>query len=141
MTDNERTLSLIKPDATRRHLTGLITTQLEKKGLFIIAQKRLYLTEEQAAAFYAVHSERSFFGELCRSMSTGPIVAQVLEAPNAIASYRKLMGETNPAAAEEGTLRHEFGLSIEENSVHGSDSMETAQSEIPFFFSHLEIIG
>lgn len=140
-TKKERTLSIIKPDATRRHLSGLINARLEKEGLFIVAQKRLHLTEAQAAAFYHVHSERTFFGELCHFMSTAPIVAQILEAPKAIETYRTLMGATNPALADEGTLRREFGLSIEENAVHGSDAPETAQFEIPFFFSALELVG
>jgi nucleoside-diphosphate kinase len=137
----ERTLSLIKPDATRRNLTGVINARLEEAGLRIIAQKRLLLTRQQAEQFYAVHRERSFFNELCEFMSSGPIVAQVLEGENAILKYREIMGATNPANAEEGTIRRDFGESIEANSVHGSDSSETAVKEIAFFFSELEIIG
>lgn len=137
----ERTLSIIKPDATRRNLTGRINTRFEEAGLRIIAQKRLHLIREQAEAFYAVHSERAFFKDLCEFMSSGPIVVQVLEGENAIARNREIMGATNPANADEGTIRRDFGESIEANSVHGSDSLETAATEIAFFFSQVEIVG
>lgn len=137
----ERTLSLIKPDATRRNLTGVVNARIEEKGLRIIAQKRLYLTRQQAEQFYAVHRERAFFGELCDFMCSGPIVAQVLESENAVLKYREVMGATNPANAEEGTIRRDFAESIEANSVHGSDSLENAAKEIAFFFSELEIVG
>ena len=136
----ERTLSLIKPDATRRNLTGKINAKIEEAGLRIIAQKRLKLTKSQAERFYAVHAERSFFNDLCESMITGPIVAQVLEGEEAVVCYRDIMGATNPANATEGTIRQEFAESIEANSVHGSDSLENALQEISFFFSQLEIV-
>lgn len=137
----ERTLSLIKPDATRRNLTGKINAKIEEVGLRIIAQKRLQLTKKEAEKFYAVHAERSFFNDLCDFMVTGPIVAQVLEGENAVHSYREVMGATNPANADEGTIRREFAESIEANSVHGSDSLENALQEISFFFSQLEVVG
>ena len=137
----QRTLSLIKPDATRRHLTGAINAKLEAAGLHIIAQKRLFLSIGQAQAFYAVHKDRAFFGELCDFMASGPIVAQVLEGKDAVARYRDIMGATNPENAAEGTIRKEFAESIEANSVHGSDSLENAAQEIAFFFSGLEIVG
>ena len=137
----ERTLSIIKPDATRRNLTGRINARFEEAGLRIIAQKRFRLTLEQAEGFYAVHNGRAFFNDLCEFMSSGPIVIQVLEGENAIARNRELMGATNPANAEEGTIRHEFGESIEANSVHGSDSPETAATEIAYFFSRIELVG
>lgn len=137
----QRTLSLIKPDATRRHLTGAINAKLEAAGLHIIAQKRLFLSLGQAQAFYAVHKDRAFFGELCEFMASGPIVAQVLEGNDAVARYRDIMGATNPENAAEGTIRKEFAESIEANSVHGSDSLENAAQEIAFFFSGLEIVG
>ena len=137
----ERTLSIIKPDATRRNLTGQINARLEAAGLRIIAQKRLRLTREQAEAFYAVHAERSFFDDLCDFMISGPVVAQVLEGENAIVKNREIMGATNPANAKDGTIRKDFGESVEANSVHGSDSAETAAFEIAFFFSDIEIVG
>jgi nucleoside-diphosphate kinase len=137
----ERTLSLIKPDATRRNLTGAINTLIESAGLRIIAQKRLHLTRPQVEAFYGVHKERAFFNDLCDFMISGPIVAQVLEGDNAVQKYRNVMGATNPANAETGTIRKEFAESIEANSVHGSDSLENAAIEISFFFSQLDIAG
>ncbi len=137
----ERTLSIIKPDATRRNLTGAINARIEAAGLRIVAQKRIRLSREQAEAFYAVHRERPFFESLCRFMSSGPVVVQVLEGEDAIARYREVMGATNPAEAAPGTLRAEFAENIEANSVHGSDSPETARREIAFFFSELEIVG
>ncbi len=137
----ERTLSIIKPDATRRNLTGKILARFEEAGLRIVAQKRLRLTREQAERFYAVHSERSFYDDLCDYMISGPVVAQVIEGENAIALIREIMGATNPANAAPGTIRAEFGESIEANSVHGSDSPETAEFEIGFMFSGIEIVG
>ncbi len=136
----ERTLSIIKPDATRRNLTGKINARFEEAGLRIVAQKRLRLTREQTEAFYAVHGERSFFDDLCSFMCSGPVVVQVLEGESAIERNREIMGATNPANAAEGTIRREFGESIEANSVHGSDSPDTAAREIAFFFSDIEII-
>jgi nucleoside-diphosphate kinase len=137
----ERTLSIIKPDATRRNLTGQINARLEAAGLRIIAQRRLRLTREQAEVFYAVHAERSFFDGLCDFMISGPVVAQVLEGESAIVKNREIMGATNPANAEDGTIRKDFGESVEANSVHGSDAPETAAREIAFFFSDTEIVG
>lgn len=137
----ERTLSIIKPDATRRNLTGRINARLEEAELRIIAQKRVRLTREQAERFYAVHAERAFFNDLCEFMTSGPVVAQVLEGENAVARNREVMGATNPANAAEGTIRKDFGESIEANSVHGSDSTETAATEIAFYFSEMEIVG
>jgi nucleoside-diphosphate kinase len=137
----QQTLSIIKPDATRRNLTGKINAKIEDAGLKIIAQKRLCLTKEQTQKFYGVHEERSFFNELCEYMISGPVVAQVLEGEDAVARYREIMGATNPANAAEGTIRKDFAESIEANSVHGSDSMENAATEIAFFFSKLEIVG
>ncbi len=137
----ERTLSIIKPDATRRNLTGQINAKLEAAGLRIVAQKRIRMTKEQAQRFYAVHRERPFYDELCTFMASGPVVVQVLEGDDAIAKNRAVMGATDPAKAAEGTIRKEFGLSVGENSVHGSDSAETAAQEIAFFFSELEIVG
>jgi nucleoside-diphosphate kinase len=137
----ERTLSIIKPDATRRNLTGKINARLEEAGLRIVAQKRLWLTREQAEQFYAVHRERPFFGSLVEFMSSGPVVAQVLEGDNAVAKNRDVMGATNPANAAPGTIRKEFAESIEANSVHGSDSADNARIEISFFFAGLEIVG
>lgn len=137
----ERTLSILKPDVTRRNLTGAVNEKIEKSGLRIIAQKRLRLSLEEAQKFYAVHKERSFFNDLCAFMTTGPIVAQVLEGENAVEHYRNVMGATNPANADEGTIRREFAESIEANSVHGSDSLENAAIEIAFFFSELDIVG
>ena len=137
----ERTLSIIKPDATRRNLTGQINARFEAAGLRVVAQKRLRLTLDQARAFYAVHKERSFYDELCASMTSEPVVVQVLEGENAILGNREIMGATNPANADAGTIRAEFGESVEANSVHGSDAPETAAQEISFFFSVLEITG
>jgi nucleoside-diphosphate kinase len=137
----QRTLSIIKPDATRRNLTGAINAKFEKAGLRIVAQKRIHLTRAQAEAFYDVHRERPFFAELSEFMSSAPVVVQVLEGEDAIAKNREVMGATNPAEAAEGTVRKEFALSIGENSVHGSDGPDTAAVEIAFFFSGLEIVG
>jgi nucleoside-diphosphate kinase len=137
----QRTLSIIKPDATRRSLTGKINARFEDKGLRIVGQKRLQLTQAQAEAFYAVHSERPFFGDLCEFMISGPVVVQVLEGENAVQANRDIMGATNPANADAGTIRKDFGESIEANSAHGSDSEENAAIEISFFFSQMEIIG
>ncbi|MGL5720679.1 MAG: nucleoside-diphosphate kinase [Alphaproteobacteria bacterium] len=137
----ERTLSIIKPDATRRNLTGIINSRFEQAGLRIVAQKRLQFSLQQVEKFYAVHSERSFFQSLCEMMASGPVVVQVLEGENAIQRNREIMGATNPANAADGTIRKLFGESIEHNSVHGSDSPETAAEEIHFFFSEIEIIG
>jgi nucleoside-diphosphate kinase len=137
----ERTLSIIKPDATRRNLTGKIIAKFEEAGLKVIASRRLRLSTAQAEAFYAVHRERSFFRSLVEFMTSGPVVAQVLEGENAIAKNREVMGATNPANAAPGTIRKEFAESIEANSVHGSDAGETAVNEIKFFFSDLDIVG
>ena len=136
----ERTLSIIKPDATRRNLTGKINTLFENGGLRVIAQKRLQLSRAQAEAFYGVHRERPFFKSLVDFMISGPVVVQVLEGPNAVAKNREIMGATNPANAAEGTVRKTFAESIEANSVHGSDSAENAANEIAFFFSGIEIV-
>jgi nucleoside-diphosphate kinase len=135
----ERTLSIIKPDATRRNLTGKINARFEEKGLRIVAQKRLQLTKAQAEAFYAVHKARPFFGELVSFMISGPVVAQVLEGENAVTANRDIMGATDPKKAADGTIRKDFAESIEANSVHGSDSAENAATEIAFFFSGTEI--
>lgn len=137
----EHTLSIIKPDATRRNLTGKINARFEEGGLRIVAQKRIQLTTAQAEQFYAVHKERPFFGELVDFMISGPVVVQVLEGENAVARNREIMGATNPANADEGTIRRDFAESIEANSVHGSDSLENAAIEIAFFFSQCEIVG
>ena len=137
----QRTLSIIKPDATRRNLTGKINARFEEKGLHIVAQKRLHLTQDQAEKFYAVHKERPFFKDLVGFMVSGPVVVQVLEGDDAVALNRKVMGATNPANAEPGTIRKDFAESIEANSVHGSDSPENAKNEIAFFFSETEIVG
>ena len=137
----QRTLSIIKPDATRRNLTGAINQMLEKAGLRIIAQKRIKLSKEQAGIFYLVHKERPFYDELCSFMASEPIVVQVLEGEDAIMLNRKVMGATNPVEAEEGTIRKEFAESIEANSVHGSDSLENAQNEISFFFANIELVN
>lgn len=136
-----RTFSIIKPDATERNLTGQVNAKLEAAGLRIIAQKRIRLSKEEAGRFYAVHSERPFYDELCTFMSSAPVVVQVLEGENAVAKNREVMGATNPEEADAGTIRKEFALSIGENSVHGSDSDENAAIEIAFFFSELEIVG
>jgi nucleoside-diphosphate kinase len=137
----ERTLSIIKPDATRRDLTGKINARFEEAGLRIVAQKRLQLTRAQAEQFYEVHKARPFFGELCSFMVSGPVVAQVLEGANAVARNREIMGATDPAKAAAGTIRKDFAESIEANSVHGSDSADNAAREIAFFFSELELVG
>ena len=137
----ERTFSIIKPDATNRNLTGAINAVFEKAGLRIVAQKRLRMTREQAETFYGVHKERPFFGELVEFMISAPVVVQVLEGENAVAKHREVMGATNPANAAEGTVRKLFALSVGENSVHGSDSLENAQIEIGQFFSGNEIVG
>jgi nucleoside-diphosphate kinase len=137
----ERTFSMIKPDATGRNLTGKINTKLEDAGLRIVAQKRVWMSRKQAEAFYAVHKARPFFDELCAFMSSGPTVVQVLEGENAIAKNREVMGATDPAKADPGTIRKEFANSIGENSVHGSDAPETAKEEIEFWFAGNEIVG
>jgi nucleoside-diphosphate kinase len=136
----ERTLSIIKPDATRRNLTGEINARFEEKGLKIVAQRRLQLTKAQAEAFYAVHKARPFFGELVSFMISGPVVAQVLEGENAVAANRDIMGATDPKKAAAGTIRKDFAESIEANSVHGSDSAENAATEIAFFFAGIDIV-
>jgi nucleoside-diphosphate kinase len=136
----ERTLSIIKPDATRRNLTGKINARFEEAGLRIVAQKRIRLTKEQAEKFYEVHADRSFFDELVAFMTSGPVIVQVLEGENAVMANRDIMGATNPANAAPGTIRKDFAESIEANSVHGSDSPENAASEIKFFFSKSEIV-
>lgn len=137
----ERTLSIIKPDATRRNLTGAINQRFEEAGLRIVAQKRLQLTQGQAEAFYGVHRERPFFKDLVAFMTSGPVVVQVLEGDGAVARNREVMGATDPAKADAGTIRKDFAENIEANSVHGSDSAENAAIEIAFFFSGTEIVG
>ncbi|MBK1697512.1 nucleoside-diphosphate kinase [Rhodovibrio salinarum] len=137
----ERTLSIIKPDATERNITGKVNQRLEDAGLRIVAQKRLKLTEEQAKAFYIVHKDRKFYQDLVNFMTSGPVVVQVLEGDNAIAKNREVMGATNPEEAAPGTIRADFARDIEANSVHGSDSPETAAGEIKFFFSDIEVVG
>ena len=137
----ERTFSIIKPDATKRNLTGAINAMLESAGLRIVGQKRIHMTKEQAEGFYAVHKERPFFGELVEFMSSEPVVVQVLEGENAVAKNREVMGATNPEEADAGTIRKEHALSIGENSVHGSDSLENAKIEIEYFFKPEEIVG
>jgi len=137
----ERTLSIVKPDATRRNLTGAIVDRFEKAGLRVVASKRLRLSTAQAEAFYAVHKERPFYRSLVEFMTSGPVVVQVLEGENAVAKNREVMGATNPANAAPGTIRKDFAESIEANSVHGSDAPETVAGEIKFFFSDLEIVG
>ena len=136
----EKTLSIIKPDATKRNLTGLINTKFEKAGLRIIAQKRLQLTRSMAEKFYEIHKDRPFYNDLVDFMISGPVVVQVLEGDNAVKLNRDVMGATNPEDAEEGTIRKEFAESIEANSVHGSDSLENAQKEISFFFANIELV-
>lgn len=136
-----RTFSIIKPDATRRNLTGAVTKMLEDAGLRVVASKRIQMTREQAEGFYAVHKERPFFGELVEFMISGPVVVQVLEGEDAVSRNRKVMGATNPADADEGTIRKAYAESIEANSVHGSDSEENAKIEIDFFFNEDEIVG
>lgn len=136
----EKTLSIIKPDATKRNLTGLINTKFEKAGLRIIAQKRLQMTRSMAEKFYEIHKDRPFYNDLVDFMISGPVVVQVLEGDNAVKLNRDVMGATNPDDAEEGTIRKEFAESIEANSVHGSDSLENAQKEISFFFANIELV-
>ena len=136
----ERTLSIIKPDATKRNLTGRINAKFEEAGLRIVAQKRIRLTKDQAGQFYAVHSERPFYDELCEFMASEPVVVQVLEGEGAIAKNREVMGATNPEDADEGTIRKTFAESIEANSVHGSDSLENAKREIGFFFAEADLL-
>jgi nucleoside-diphosphate kinase len=137
----ERTLSIIKPDATARNITGVINAMFEEKGLRIVAQKRIKLTKEMAMKFYEVHKERPFYDSLVEFMISGPVVVQVLEGEDAVASNRDVMGATNPVNAEPGTIRAEYAGSVEANSVHGSDSLENAEKEIRFFFSDIEIAG
>ena len=137
----ERTFSIIKPDATRRNLTGKINAKFEEAGLRVIAQKRIHMTKEQAEKFYEVHSERPFYDELCDFMSSAPVIVQVLEGENAISKNREVMGATNPADAAPGTIRADFAESMGENSVHGSDAPETAAIEIAYFFSGIELVG
>jgi len=137
----ERTFSILKPDATRRNITGQINAVIEGAGLRIVGQRRIKLTEAQAKTFYEVHKERPFYGELVSQMTAEPVVVQVLEGENAVAKYREVMGATNPEQAAEGTIRKEFALSIGENSVHGSDSLENAKIEIAQFFTEADIVG
>ncbi|MGH1375322.1 MAG: nucleoside-diphosphate kinase [Alphaproteobacteria bacterium] len=137
----ERTFSIIKPDATRRNLTGAINAKLEEAGLRIVGQKRIHMSLEKAQGFYAVHSERPFFGELTEFMSSEPVVVQVLEGENAVVKNRDVMGATNPEEADAGTIRKEYALNIGENSVHGSDSLENAKIEIEYFFNADELVG
>ena len=137
----ERTLSIIKPDATQRNLGGEINARIERAGLRVVAQKRIQMTRDQAATFYAVHRERPFYDQLVRSVSSAPVVVQVLEGEDAIANYRDVMGATDPAEAADGTIRKDFAQDIEANSVHGSDSAETAAFEIAYFFATYEIVG
>ena len=137
----QRTFSIIKPDATARNITGKVNAKIEESGLRIVAQKRLLLTEEQASGFYAVHKDRPFYTDLVKFMMSGPVIVQVLEGENAIVAYRKVMGATNPAEADSGTIRAEFAQSIDANTVHGSDAPETAKEEIKFFFAENEIVG
>jgi len=137
----EQTLSIIKPDATKRSITGKINAKIEEAGLKIVAQKRIRLSKDQAEAFYGVHSEKPFFSDLVNFITSGPVVVQVLESENAITKYREIMGATNPNDAKSGTIRAEFAESIEANSVHGSDSIENAKIEIEFFFNTEEIVG
>ena len=136
-----RTFSIIKPDATNRNLTGAINAKLEAAGLRIVAQKRIHMTLAQAQKFYEVHAERPFFGELTEFMCSAPVVVQVLEGEDAVATNRRVMGATNPAEADDGTIRKEFALSIGENSVHGSDSDENAAIEMAYFFAGIELVG
>lgn len=137
----QRTLSIIKPDATARNLDGAILAMIQEAGLRVVAMKRLHLSREQAGGFYAVHKERPFYNDLCAFMSSGPVVVSVLEGEDAISKYRALMGATNPEKAEDGTIRKRFAQNIEANSVHGSDAPETAAFEISYFFNALEIVG
>ena len=137
----EQTLSIIKPDATKRNLTGKINSKLEDSGLKIIAQKRILLSKTQAEDFYKVHQERPFYNDLVKFMISGPVVVQVLQGENAVSKNREVMGATNPDEAEDGTIRKEFAVSLEANSVHGSDSLENAKIEISFFFSQIELVN
>ena len=137
----EQTLSIIKPDATKRNLIGKIISKLEDSGLKIIAQKRILLSKTQAEDFYKVHQERPFYNDLVKFMISGPVVVQVLEGENAVSKNREIMGATNPDEADDGTIRKEFALSVEANSVHGSDSLENAKIEISFFFSQIELVN
>ena len=137
----ERTFSIIKPDATKRNLTGKIIDRFESNGLRIVASKRIHMTREQAGEFYGVHKERPFYNDLVDFMISGPVVVQVLEGENAIAKNREIMGATNPAEAADGTIRKDFAESIDANSVHGSDAPETAAEEIKFFFTDAELVG
>jgi len=137
----EQTLSIIKPDATKRNLTGKINSKLEDSGLKIIAQKRILLSKTQAEDFYKVHQERPFYNDLVKFMISGPVVVQVLEGENAVSKNREIMGATNPDEADDGTIRKEFALSLEANSIHGSDSLENAKIEISFFFSQIELVN
>ena len=137
----ERTFSMIKPDATRRNLTGAITAKLEAAGLRVVASKRVWMSRKEAEGFYAVHKGKPFYDELCDFMSSAPTIVQVLEGENAIAKNREVMGATNPEKAAEGTIRKEFALSMGENSVHGSDAPETAAAEIAYWFAEIEIVG
>ena len=134
-----RTFSIIKPDATKRNITGAINKIIEDNNLIIIAQKRIQLSKEKAEGFYFVHKEKPFFNDLIEYMTSGPVIVQVLQGKNAVTEYRKIMGATNPANAEEGTIRNKFALNIQENSVHGSDSEENAKKEIDYFFEESEI--
>ena len=137
----ERTLSIIKPDATKRNLTGAVNAVLEQAGLRIVGQKRIHLTLEQAQKFYEIHKDRPFYAELTEFMSSGPVVVQVLEGENAVSRNREIMGDTNPDNAKEGTVRKKYALNIGENSVHGSDTLENAKKEVAFFFKDEEIVG
>jgi nucleoside-diphosphate kinase len=137
----ERTFSIIKPDATRRNITGKIIAKIEEAGLRVVASKRIRMTRAQAEGFYAVHKDRPFYGELVEQMIAAPVVVQVLEGENAIIKYREVMGATDPSKAVAGTIRKEFALNMGENSVHGSDAPETAKNEIKFFFTDAEIVG
>ncbi|MDR1391430.1 MAG: nucleoside-diphosphate kinase [Holosporales bacterium] len=137
----EKTLSIIKPDVTRRNLTGKVNAMIESDGFRVVAQKRIKLTLKQAEKFYEVHANKPFYKDLCEFLSSESVVVQILEKENAIADYRRLMGATNPSNADKGTIRSEFAISIDQNSVHGSDSPEAAANEIAFFFSGIEIVG
>ena len=137
----QRTLSIIKPDATKRDVTGKINQILETSGLRIVAQKRIKLSQDQAEGFYSVHKERPFYNDLVKFMISGPVVVQVLEGENAVSKNREIMGATNPDEAEDGTIRKEFAVSLEANSVHGSDSLENSKIEITFFFSQIELVN
>jgi nucleoside-diphosphate kinase len=137
----EQTFSILKPDATKRNLTGAVNALIEKAGLRIVAQKRILMTRKEAETFYGIHRERPFFGELVEFMTSGPVVVQVLQGENAVAKYREVMGATNPANADEGTIRKQFAQSVGENTVHGSDSADNAKIEIAQFFSGNEVVG